>query len=299
MKYPYEQVTMRASSLQVVHQANQIIGDYAAQGFSLTLRQLYYQFVSRDLIPNTDQSYKRLGNIIAKGRLGGLIDWSAIEDRTRYLRARSYWDDARAILESTPQAFTVDPWEGQDHRVEVWIEKDALVGVIEPVCSRLHLPYFSCRGYVSWSEMYQASQRYLRRARDLGGARTIILHLGDHDPSGIQMTEDIEDRLWRLHAGNRVEVRRIALTMDQVEEYNPPPNPAKLTDSRARDYVPRYGYESWELDALEPATLDSLISEEAQRGLDQDAWQAARDRQAEGQGALELAVERAMEEMDL
>lgn len=291
MKFCYEPPTMRDASLEIVEQANAIITEYAGQGFSLTLRQLYYQFVARDLLANRQQSYKRLGNIIVQARLGGLIDWDAIEDRTRFLRGYSYWDDAEEILRSTPEAFTVDPWEGQKRRVEVWIEKDALVGVIEDVCRRLSVPYFSCRGYVSWSEMYEAARRLHRRDR-LDGVATTILHLGDHDPSGIQMTEDIEDRLLRLWVDpDRTEVRRIALTMAQIEEYGPPPNPAKLTDSRAAEYVARFGYDSWELDALEPAMLAELIETHVLDIRDEATWRAARQRERAGREDLRQRVE--------
>jgi hypothetical protein len=104
------------------------------------------------------------------------------------------------------------------------------------------------------------------------GQTPIILHFGDHDPSGIDMTRDIDDRL-RMFMGG-MEVRRLALNMDQVEQYQPPPNPAKLTDSRATGYIERFGDESWELDALDPTTLSALVRDEIQdRILDDDAWQ--------------------------
>lgn len=76
-----------------------------------------------------------------------------------------------------------------------------------------------------------------------------------------------------------VEVKRIALTMDQIDQYNPPPNPAKITDSRAESYIMEYGYESWELDALDPTTLDGLITEEVEAVLDHDAWEDSSQRQ--------------------
>jgi hypothetical protein len=292
MKFAYEPVTMRDDTLAVVDQANEIITEYARQGYSLTLRQLYYQFVSRDLLPNRQESYKRLGDIIVKGRLGGLVDWHAIEDRTRTLRSSGpYWDDMEQILRATPSAYSVDPWEDQDTRVEVWIEKDALLGVIEGVCNDLHVAYFSCRGYVSWSEMYVAAQRIHDRWQQ-ENARTVILHLGDHDPSGVQMTEDIEDRLRRLWVDEDVlEVHRIALTMDQVEQYDPPPNPAKITDSRATSYIAEYGHSSWELDALEPAVLAALIEDHVVGRRDEDLFEAAVRREEEGREDLRRRVE--------
>lgn len=141
----------------VIDQANEIIAAYAAQGFDLTLRQLYYQFVSRDRIANSDREYKRLGSVINDAQLAGLVDWDAITDRTRNVRAVSHWETPGAIIDSAAYSFRIDKWLLQPYRVEVWIEKDALAGVIERVCTDLDVPYFSCRGYTSQSEMWAAA----------------------------------------------------------------------------------------------------------------------------------------------
>src|SRR5262249_10346260 len=158
----------------------------AAQGYNLTLRQLFYQFVSRDLIPNNVRSYKRLGSIINDARLAGLIDWSAIEDRTRNLHELPCWRTPAGIIRSCAQQYRTDLWAKQENRVEVWIEKEALAGVFERVCDELRVPFFSCRGYTSQSEMWVAGHR-LKRIID-AGQRPVILHFGDHDPSGMDMT---------------------------------------------------------------------------------------------------------------
>lgn len=193
-KVAYIEKRFGAALLAVIDKANAIIAEYAAQGFSLTLRQLYYQFVSRDLLKNRLQEYKRLGDIVNDARLAGLIDWTAIEDRTRFLRDLSHWTDPEAIVKSAAASFRLARWDNQPTAVEVWIEKDALVGVIEPVCERLDVPFFSCRGYTSASEMWVAAQRFIRRDR-ARGQRTLVLHFGDHDPSGKDMSRDIADRI--------------------------------------------------------------------------------------------------------
>jgi hypothetical protein len=257
-KIEYISKNFKSASLDLISQANDIIKEYQAQGFSLTLRQLYYQFVSRDLIPNRQSEYKRLGSIISDSRLAGLIDWEAIEDRTRELKELTHWTDPGSIVRAAARGFRVDHWEGQAIRPEVWIEKEALVGVIKDVCERLDVAYFACKGYVSQSEMWKASQRY--KEREDCGQGTVIIHLGDHDPSGVDMTRDIDDRQ-NIFWATGCAVERIALTMDQVNQYDPPPNPAKLTDSRAGTYVKDYGYDSWELDALEPRVLSDLIAD--------------------------------------
>ena len=261
------------ASLDIIRQANAIIRDYAAQGFKLTLRQLYYQFVARDLIPNTQRSYKRLGNIISDARLAGLVDWDAIEDRTR----NPHWDDPAAIIASAARSFRLDKWETQPCRVEVWIEKEALVGVIERICRNLDVDYFACRGYVSQSEQHAAGKRFAGYLQD--GQDVVVLHLGDHDPSGIDMTRDNNERLGMFARTHGITVRRIALNMDQIETYGPPPNPAKLTDSRYGGYFQEYGDESWELDALDPRVIQTLIGDAVREYRDADAWAAMSDRE--------------------
>jgi hypothetical protein len=207
------------------------------------------------LIANKQSEYKRLGAIINDARLAGIIDWEAIEDRTRFLRKNTHWESPDQIISAAINSYKRDVWEGQKFRPEVWIEKDALVGIIENICTQLDVPYFACWGYTSQSEMWVAAQRMLRRSE--AGQTTVIIHLGDHDPSGIDMTRDIEERL-SLFAGAAL-VRRIALNMNQVQKYSPPPNPAKLTDTRASSYIDDFGTSSWELDALDPKVIVDLV----------------------------------------
>jgi hypothetical protein len=271
-----------AGRLKIIQQANAIIAEYQAQGFDLTLRQLYYQFVSRDFIPNQQKEYKKLGEVLLAGRMAGLVDWNAIIDRTRNLVDLSHWDSPAQIVEAVAAQFRVDLWGSQPNRVEVWVEKDAAIGVVMGVCQQLDVPYFSCRGYTSVSEIWAAAQR-LKRYQKLG-QEPIILHFGDHDPSGIDMTRDITDRLATF--GLPLDVRRLALNMDQVEQYEPPPNPAKETDSRHAGYLRLYGDESWELDALEPAVLAALIRKEVESIRDDGEWQRAIRRQKAGRAEL-------------
>jgi hypothetical protein len=260
------------SSVTIIDYANEIIGDYIAQGYKLTLRQLYYQFVSRDLLENTVRSYKRLGSIISDGRLAGLIDWYSIEDRTRELKNTSFWHSPAQILEACAKQYKADKWSDQLYRVELWIEKEALAGVFERIAKELGVPYFCCRGYTSQSEMWEAAQRLQYHARN--GQTPVILHFGDHDPSGIDMTRDIRDRL-ALFRCDTLEMDRLALNMDQVNQYQPPPNPAKETDSRFAAYIEKFGNESWELDALEPQVLAELARSRVMEIVDKTKWDAA------------------------
>lgn len=282
-KIKYQEFNFRASSLALINKANEIIAEYQAQGFDLTLRQLYYQFVSRDIIPNTLQSYKNLGSVINDARLAGLIDWLTIVDRTRDLRELPHWDEPSDIVEACANQFNIDTWKDQPFRPEVWIEKDALVGVFERVCNELDVPLFSCRGYTSQSEMWVAGQRLLKHRRNK--QVPVIFHFGDHDPSGKDMSRDIQDRL-SLFTGGLVRFERLALNMEQVEQYEPPPNPAKITDSRANAYIAEFGDESWELDALEPAVLADLVRNAISAIADDDKWDDAKALQREHRRTL-------------
>lgn len=255
----YREINFKIPTLAIIEQANAIIEEYTAEGYDLTLRQLYYQFVARDIIANKQSEYSRLGSIINDARLAGLIDWNHITDRTRNVRTQPHWDSPRDIIRGA----------AQQYRIEVWIEKDALAGVFDRVCRELQIPLFSCRGYTSQSEMWVAAQR-MKQYQE-GNQEAIILHFGDHDPSGIDMSRDIADRLELFMGG--IELNRLALNMAQVEEYTPPPNPAKTTDSRFKAYIKEYGAESWELDALDPRTLSELVRNEVEVYRDQDAWE--------------------------
>ncbi len=287
-KVCYKDKNFKKASIQIIIQANEIIEEYMNDGYKLTLRQLYYQFVSRDLLANKQSEYKRLGSIISDARLAGLIDWNAIEDRTRVFKRNAHWTNPGEIIGATVFNFHMDHWAGQEYRPEVWIEKQALEGVISGICDELDVRYFSCKGYVSQSKMWNAAMR-MKRVRKESGQLPVVIHLGDHDPSGIDMTRDIDDRQDLF--GCPIILKRIALNMDQVEEYNPPPNPAKLTDTRAEGYIAEYGNSSWELDALNPRVLSGLIRQTVESYRDNTIYQDIIDQESEHKAKLEYIAE--------
>lgn len=287
MKIAYIEKTFNARSLDVIEMANDIIIEYAALGYDLTLRQLYYQMVARDYIPNKQTEYKRLGRVINDARLAGLVDWDAIVDRTRNLDKPDTWDTPQDIITAARQSYAIDLWQDQDYRLEVWVEKDALRGVISTIADRHQVANFSCRGYTSASEMWGAAQRLKGYIDD--GQTPIIIHLGDHDPSGIDMTRDIIERLEMFTEGAEgldFEVIRVALNMDQVEEHDPPPNPAKEADSRFASYITTYGDQSWELDALNPTILDGIITTTIEQHRDADLFEARLQQQRDEKRVL-------------
>lgn len=287
-KEKYQDRRFGAATRTTIERCNAVIEEYTGRGFTLTLRQLYYQLVARGVIPNRMREYKRLVSVVNDARLAGLIDWLAIEDRTRNLHSLAHWERPSEMVRAAAEQFRVDLWVDQPWRPEVWIEKDALLGVIEGVCEEFDVPFFSCRGYTSQSEMWSASQRLLDHGAN--GQTPIIFHLGDHDPSGKDMTRDIESRLDLFMGG--CEIQRLALNMEQVRKFSPPPNPAKTTDSRYRTYIAEFGSESWELDALDPTVIAGLIRSAVMSLIDQKPWDERLEAIRQGQDQLSVVAKR-------
>jgi hypothetical protein len=286
-KICYQSKRFKPATLETIEQANGIIDEYLADGYELTVRQLYYQFVARDLIANTQKQYNRIKSVVSDARLAGMIDWDAIVDRTRNLRRLPHWSSPASVVSSAAAGYAIEKWKRQPCRVEVWVEKEALAGVFERICDEHDVPWFACRGYVSQSEMWRAGQRMISYNRE--GQRCHVLHFGDHDPSGLDMTRDIRDRFELF--GARVSVDRVALNFDQVEEYDPPPNFAKQTDARFAEYQREYGDESWELDALEPAVLSALVERHVIELRDDEVWAEDVEEQEDGRQWLQSAAD--------
>lgn len=284
-KIAYREQRFNSKARKTVEQAKLIIDDMMAQGYVLTLRQLYYQFVSRNWIANNEQEYKRLGRIVTDAREVGEIDWLAIEDRGRAAHLQGHVPSPERVLEGIERALRLDPWLEQEVYCEVWVEKAALEGVVSRPAARWRAPYMACKGYLSASEAWRAGRRFEEAISR--GKRPILFHLGDHDPSGLQMTDDNRVRLG-MFSRMGVDVRRLALNMDQVDEHSPPPNPAKQTDSRFAGYEAQFGKESWELDALSPKVIDDLIDGALQGVIDREAYDATLAREREEREPLRL-----------
>lgn len=249
------------SSLQRLKDIKLVLNSFKTMGIRLTLRQLFYQLVSRNIIANTQREYKNLGNLLSKARLAGFIDWDIIEDRVRQAERPPHWDSIQDLAEAAGEQFRLDRWKEQEFHVELWCEKDALSSVLEPICNAHHVTFMVNRGYSSTSAMYESSKRI---SKESDGRAAIILYLGDFDPSGEDMVRDVRERLELFRVDN-LEVQKLALTPEQVKSYNLPPNPLKrdavgaLTDSRGRGFQAEHGNSSYEVDALPPDVLQELV----------------------------------------
>lgn len=282
-KIAYIDKTFRDDKLEPIGIANGIAAEYEAQGYGPTLRRLCCQTASRDIVPNNIRSCKNLGNLVDDARLAGLVDRHAIEDRTRNLRRRPHWEEPQEIIDAIARQHRIDCWEGQESYVEARVEKDALIGIVEQIGDKLYVACLSCRGCTGQSELRGAAMRLKRRCD--AGRHAVPPHLGDHDPSGKDMSRDIVARL-ELFGADDVGFRRLALNLDQIEEFGPPPNPTKLSDSRAQGCIERFGYECRELDALDPSVISRLIDENVRMYRDEGPYRDVLARENEEKGTL-------------
>jgi hypothetical protein len=281
-KIKFRDIRINTANKERLGLINSIIEEYQSDGYVLTLRQLYYQLVTRDVIPNKQSEYAKLSTLLKEGRMAGIVDWDAIEDRLRKPSSPASFDSPRDILNAAINQFALPRQEGQANYVEVWVEKDALSGVLSRVTNKYHIPILVNRGYSSASAMFDSYQRFRNAYKN--NQRIKILYLGDYDPSGVDMIRDINDRIVEFAKGeygfDDVEseilfgfsVTPIALTREQIKFYNPPPNPAKRTDPRAKKFIELHGATSWEVDALKPEVLNQLLTDAITDNIDIDQY---------------------------
>lgn len=311
----------------------EITNDYISLGYSMTLRQLYYQLVSKDLIPNHDKVYQKISSIKDECVYGGFVDWSVFEDRGRVPVISYFENSVSEALERTKNWYSLDKQRNQKVHVEVWTEKDAISDILKRVTNKYTIRLVVNKGYSSSTAMYASYLRFKESIKE--GKKVKILYFGDHDPSGLDMIRDIYERItfmlfngesqeinemyedwWeesgkgiydvteyeekyeavvdllndisdskrdRLHElfdsgakeiwlkeNDLFEVIPIGLTMDQIKEFKPPYNPAKITDPRAKGYVRKYGGKSWEVDALHPDSMTEIVEKNILENIDED-----------------------------
>lgn len=271
MKQAYRsQRNFRRETAVLLSQILKTVELYQSQGYKLTLRQLYYQLVVQNIFANLQKNYAKLSELLGEARMCGLCDWDVIEDRIRVPKLPNEWNDINDAMNTLIAVYRRKRWSDQENYVEVWVEKDALSGVLEPITRNYHVHLLVNRGYSSISAMHDSAIRYRLAERD--GKNCYLLYFGDHDPSGEDMVRDIKNRLQEFRAV--VQTDKIALTREQVDEHQLPPNPAKTTDPRTRGYIEEHGDQSWELDALPPATLNALLTNALEELLDRERYEA-------------------------
>ena len=264
-KIRYVDSTMQHTTRELLDKMIPIIESYEDKGYRLTVSQLYYQLVARIVIANALSSYQRVSKVTTLGRMQGFIDWDTIVDRVRVPMMPNEFDSMGSFVMAVKNSYRSYRWQEQDHYVEVMVEKEALAGILEPITRQYHVSLLVNKGYASASAMHEVAMR-LEVQEGEEDKSCHILYLGDHDPSGIDMVRDIQDRLATF--GRHPEIERVALTYDQIKQYSLPPNPAKKSDPRAKRYYEQYGNKSWELDALDPEVLSNVLETAIQGHMD-------------------------------
>lgn len=313
------------SKENILWQIQEVCEDYLDMGYNLTLRQMYYQLVSKDAIPNHDKVYKKLGKLKDELLYAGITDWRVFVDRGRVPHIGYFEDDIPSALQRTINCYSIDKQLGQPYHIEVWTEKDAISGILRRAIDPYTVRLVVNKGYTSSTAIYDSYRRFVRKIE--AGQKVRILYFGDHDPSGLDMIRDIRNRImtmflngdalgtlsqivldwanlenirkslgdmdsdllqsyikidedgdssfdwYRYFFEEHFQVKHIGLTMEQIKKYNPPPNPAKLTDPRAKAYVKQYGPVSWEVDALRPEVMTDIVTTEILSYMDDDIYQ--------------------------
>lgn len=269
-KIPYHITSSNKSNRDLLDKIIKITADYDEMGYRVTVRQVYYQLVSRNILPNTISSYRKTSKLLTVGRMNGEIDWNVIVDKLRKPVMPNEFETMPGFLGAAINSYRKPRWEGQKKYVEVLVEKESLAGILEPVARKYHVSLLADKGYLSYSAMHEAAERI--KVHSIPDKSCHVLYLGDHDPSGVDMTRDIEDRLRNFLA--YADVERIALTADQIEKYELPPNPAKMKDPRSGRYVSKYGRKSWELDALKPGVLADILESNIKKHMNMRRYNA-------------------------
>jgi len=318
---------------EMVRQMVEITNDYKSQGYRLTLRQLYYQMVSRNYIPNDQNCYGKLSSVLDDCRYSGVIDWDIIEDRGRVPFTPYYENSVADALEKTVRWYALDKKIGQPVYTELWTEKDAISSILKQSVEDYTITVGINKGFASSTAMYEAYTRFMKEIKNR--RKVVVLYFGDHDPSGLDMIRDIQarlegfmakgrhqsffvndldtddlenilydnrelaDRIDKCISAKRVdetlkrtlfaqisvkkwfEVKHIGLTMEQIEEFDLPPNPAKFSDPRAKKYVQEHGDVSWEVDALSPTAILDIVRTSLDEVIDYDALEKIKQRESD------------------
>lgn len=275
---------LHAKTETLLNKVIEIVENYQNAGYRMTLRQLYYQLVSNNIIVNQKSEYVKLSTLLTDARLSGLVDWDFIEDRVRVRKMASEFTDLNDLVDTAISAYRRERWADQNKYIEVIVEKNALIGVLEPVCRKFHVSIFPNVGYGSTTVIHELAERFEEKQ----DKECILLYFGDHDPSGEDMVKDIRKRLDMFEVD--VNTVKVALTMEQIQQYNLPPNPAKTSDPRARGYIEEHGSSSWELDALPPDVLVNMLNSAIGEHIDMQKYNAVIEKEEEEKDMLRDAV---------
>jgi len=244
----------RAAVLEIVEQMHPMI-----------VRQAYYQATVRGICEKTENGYDAVQRDLVLLRQSGevpLTGSSIIQEPAIRVYTCSSIEDA---LADTIQQYRKSLWDGADCEVQIWIEKDSLSGIVQPITDKYDVPLMVVRGYSSISFAYEAAR----------GMRTdvpvYVYHFGDLDPSGVNAGEKIEEALREYAPDAEIHFERVAVTPQQVTMWNLPSRPNKKSDSRTKQFAKKHAA-SVELDAIDPNVLRQLVEGAIQRHMPPDVY---------------------------
>jgi len=263
---------MQKKSLELLAQVQKILDGY---DFALTLRQIYYQLVAKQIIPNKEKYYRKLSRLCVKGRDEGILPEDKFVDRTRVFDKLSSWLDLKDFMHTVKNAYRKDMWQNQDKYLEIWTEKDALRAVINIITYKYDVGLQIARGQYPRTGIYETSKRYKAQS----DKKCLLYYVGDYDPSGLTIYNSIKERLIKF--GVDIEIPdRVALTEEQIEKYQLPSDRAKKTDPNYKKFVEKTGSDMVvELDSLPPDVLRKIIEDCILQNIDQDLLTKAQEKE--------------------
>lgn len=245
----------------------------------MTVRQVFYQATVIGLVEKTEAGYAKVQTDLVRMRRDGWLPYGWLADNTRWQRKPTTFSSIEQALHDTARFYRKSLWDDAPAYVEVWLEKDALAGVINGITDLYDVPLMVSRGYASLSFLYSAAS-----FMDQLDVPTFVYHFGDFDPSGVNAAEKIEQTLVELAPNAEIHFERVAITEQQIAAFDLPSRPTKVSDSRSRNF----GELSVELDAMKPGLLRALVEKVINRHLPQEELQVLQEAERSERGALQM-----------
>ena len=258
MIYAASPIKRRRATKADVERRRARLFEIVAAMHPMTVRQVFYQATVRGLVEKSEAGYAKVQTDLVQMRRAGVLPYDWLADNTRWQRKPRTFDGVEEALRDTARLYRKALWVDADSYVEIWLEKDALSGVVYPVTADFDVPLMVARGYASLSFLHGAAE-YIRTL----DVPAYVYHLGDFDPSGVNAGEKIEEELREMAPDAEIIFERVAVTPEQIAAWNLPTRPTKTSDSRAKGF----DRDSVELDAIDPDTLRDLVREAIERHL--------------------------------
>lgn len=257
-------IKRRRRTKSEMNQIRDAVYKLLAENWPMTVRQVFYQLTVRGVVDKTEPEYKSVTRLLGEMRLTGIVPFGWIADGTRWMRKPQTWSSVESALRRTAEAYRRSVWDHQDDYVEVWLEKEALAGVLYEVTQQWDVPLMVTRGYSSLSFLYNAAETI-----SVYNKPTFLYYFGDYDPSGVDISRNVQRRIHQF-TDVPFHFERVAVTPEQIEEWQLPARPTKTKDTRSLGF----SGESVEVDAIPPGRLREIAEECILRHIDPDALEA-------------------------